>query len=181
MADDKPEGAVSYEGGVEKKIPVVLGEMAKDETQAAERARVYHLKERVKQYIREDRDEVWEELRSRQEALVRRAQRHPESITAQMGVLPDAVAAVATEMFEMWIERDDRDVAGLELVQGVCIQHPHAWFQIEADPMLVADLKYIYLIDPAPRGLELEAPYLVIPPLSPFQQAYAGKPMGRAE
>jgi hypothetical protein len=181
MAGDKPEVVVSYKDGVESKRPLEVGEMTFDEVQAAERARVHGLRDRVLEYIREDRAEVWEELTSRQEAQIRQAQRSSGELTPQLGMLPDAVAQIAGELFAMWKERDDRNVTGLSLYSGVCIQFPHAWFQIEADPMRIADMKYIYLIDPAPRGLELEAPYLVVPPLSAFQLCYAGRPLEKVE
>lgn len=174
-AKRRDEQAVKYSGGIQQGGQVLLGAPTPDEVQAAERTRVLDLCARVRRYIETDRQEVWDELTARQAAQIRQAKQRADILTPELGLLPDAVTQVAPELFEMWVDRDDRDVVGLELWQGVCIQFPHAWFQVEGDPAAIADLKVIYLIDPAPRGLELRDPYLVVPPLSAFALCYAGR------
>lgn len=174
MTDKKPELAVSYEGGAQQTKDVEVGKQEHDDAIRGESDRLEALVDRVEAYLVEDRLRVWRELSARQVERTREAQR-ADKVGPELGVLPDAVAMLARALFDLWREMDTRDIDGLTLFDGLCVEQPHGWFVAIGDPRLLGP-KYNFLIDPAPRGLRMDGP-LIAMPFSPFQLAYAGLPV----
>jgi hypothetical protein len=166
------EEAVSYEGGEQQIKDVELANQEHDEAIRAESDRLESLVDRVVGYLEEDRLRVWKELSARQVERTREARR-AETVSPELGVMPDIVGLLAKALFTLWQELSTRDVEGLQLVEGWCITQNHTWFEAVGDPLLMGP-KYKFVIDPAPRGIRIEGP-LVIEPFSTFVLGYDGK------